>query len=236
MISTSILSEFPTFASFVDPKYKMQWLKDLYRVSAFSSGLLLGQGLVLTAAHAVNQKKCARILYKDRLIKAEVLVRLQDIDIMLLKVKDSGLGSNNHAVGFSNSVNLGEKLYIVGFPLPDILDFQPLFYSIDVTALEIKNKPHLIQVNGDIWEGCSGMILVNDRLEVAGVINSKKSNNPSIKKIPHDWNFATRAEYFINSIEAYLPRRSQRQHLKLSPQKLASHLHRYAVPILACEK
>ena len=154
---------------------------------------------------------------------------------MLLEFDDSEFEEQIPHLELSfEPVTLGQKVFGVSFPLADEMNFQPTFYNSDVSSVKIEKEPHLFKLNSEMSEGCSGMCVVNEFAKVVGVVTTKAEASANGGEIPADWNFATRTEYFIDSIKPHLPR-SSRQQGRLSPEELASHLNRNAVTVLACE-
>jgi hypothetical protein len=138
-------------------------------------------------------------------------------------------------IGFSSSsLALGQKLYGVGFPLPDSINFNSLFYEVTVSRLKIDQKPKLFQFNGELSQGCSGCSLVNDRCQIVGVAVRKAQKRNSSPDLPNDWNLGVKKEYFYNAIEKYIPCRSTSPCPRLSAESIARKLNQAAVVVLGC--
>jgi S1-C subfamily serine protease len=229
---------FNDFFSIQTKKEKLEQLELLHRVKSSSSGALVGRNLVLTANHAIEDDECAKILYKETVLEAKVLVRFPKIDVMLLEFDDSNIVGDVQRLEFGFSeARLGQKCYSTGYPLADMVGFNPVFYSFEVSRLKVDQKPHVFQLNkNEVSKGCSGMPVVNDRLEVLGVVTSKAGNLMFGEELPKNWGFATKSQYFANSIKRYLPASSAHRHARLSSEKIATHLEATAVLVLACEK
>lgn len=226
-----------TFAEYLLFRNNADKVAKLHRVRATSSGSIIGKGLVLTAAHAVSRNETAKILYKEKVVKAQVLERLPKIDVMLLKFDDSEFEEPIPHLELSfEPVTLGQKVFGVSFPLADEMNFQPTFYNSDVSSVKIQNEPHLYQLNSELSEGCSGMCVVNDSAKVVGVVNSKAEALANGGETPADWNFATATRYFVDSIQRYLPQSSNTPKPRLSNELLAQKLNRTAALVLACAR
>lgn len=225
-----------TFAEYLLFKNNADKVAKLHRVRAVSSGSIIGNGLVLTAAHAIDRTETAKILYKDKVVKARILERMPKIDVMLLKFDDSEFEEQIPHLELSfKAVTLGQKVFGVSFPLADEMNFQPTFYNSDVSSVKIQNEPHLFQLNSELSEGCSGMCVVNDAAKIVGVVNTKAQARANGGEIPADWNFATSTRFFRDSIQRYLPHSSNRPCPQLSSELLARKLNRTAVLVLACD-
>jgi S1-C subfamily serine protease len=178
----------------------------------------VGRNLVLTANHTVNENETAKILFKNIVLEAVVVKRLPEIDVMLLEFDDSNIVGDVPRLEFGFSeARLGEKCYSTGYPLADMVGFNPVFYSFEVSRLKVDQKPNFFQLSkNEVSKGCSGMPVVNDRLEVLGVVTSKAGNLMFGEELPNNWCFATKSQYFANAIKRYLPASSAHRHARLS--------------------
>jgi S1-C subfamily serine protease len=224
-----------SFAEYFLFKDNAEKVTRLHNVGAMSSGSLVGQGLVLTVAHAVENDESPKIIYKNKILKAKVLFKHTDVDAMLLSFDPSSFEGDLPYLEFGNTVNLGENVYGLGFPLPEKLNFQPVFYSAQVASTDIYRAPQYFQFSGEISNGCSGTALVNDFGKVQGIV-SKKAEPYNDMELPNNWNLAVSTPYFINEIKRYLPPTSRDQQSRMSSQRIARILEDTAVVVLACEK
>jgi S1-C subfamily serine protease len=226
-----------TFAESLLFKNNADKVARLHRVRAVSSGSIIGNGLVLTAAHAIDRNETAKILYKEKVVKARILERLPKIDVMLLKFDDSEFEEPIPHLELSfEPVTLGQKVVGVSFPLADEMNFQPTFYNSDVSSVKIENEPHLFKLNSELSEGCSGMCVVNDAAKVVGVVNSKAEARANGGEIPADWNYATSTRCFRDSIQRYLPQSSNSAYPRYTTEAIAKKLNQAAVVVLGCGK
>ena len=228
-------NDIPSFKDFIDLKTKKDALDKIRSIRAASSGAFVGDGLVLTASHAVAKSERAKIFYKDRVCDAETLVRLPELDILLLGITDRNLIGQIPTLGFSDSVlSLGQQLYGVGFPLPDKVNFNSLFYEVRVSRLEIELNPDVFMCSGELSQGCSGMCLVDDRCQIVGVVVRKAKARMRYPDLPNDWNIGVKQESFFDSIEKYIPYRLKSFSPRLSVETIARRLNETAVVVLAC--
>ena len=224
-----------SFAEYFLFKDNAQKVTRLQNVGAMSSGSLVGQGLVLTVAHALESDESPKIKYRNKILKAKILYKHPDVDAMLLGFDPSSFDGDLPYLGFSNTVNLGEKVYGLGFPLPEKLNFQPVFYRADATSTHIYRAPQYFQFCGQISSGCSGTVLVNDFGKVVGIV-SKKAEPYNDTGFPNDWNLAVSTPYFIDEIKRYLPSTSRDQQSRMSSHRIAKILEDTAVVVLACDR
>jgi S1-C subfamily serine protease len=226
-----------TFAEYLLFKNNADKVAKLHRVRATSSGSIIGNGLVLTAAHAIDRNEAAKILYRQKVVKARILERMPKIDVMLLEFEDSEFEEQIPHLELSfEPVTLGQKVFGVSFPLADEMNFQPTFYNSDVSSVKIENESHLFKLNSELSEGCSGMNVVNEFAKVVGVVNSRAEALANGGETPADWNFATSTRYFWDSIQKYLPKRLARHNSRLSTESIAKKLTQTSVVVLACER
>ena len=223
-----------SFAEYFLFKDNAEKVTRLHNVGAMSSGSLVGQGLVLTVAHSLEKHESPKIIYRNKILNAKVLFKHPDFDAMLLRFDPSFFDGDLPYLEFGNTVNLGENVYGLGFPLPEKLNFQPVFYRADVTSTDIYRAPQHFQFCGEISGGCSGTALVNDFGKVVGVV-SKKAEPYHDMEFPNNWNLAVATPYFIRSIKRYLPPNFRNQQSRLPSQKIAKILKNTAVVVLACE-
>jgi S1-C subfamily serine protease len=224
-----------SFKEFASRRSKADQLQLIHGAKSCSSGALVGRNLVLTANHTVNENESAKILFKNIVLEAVVVKRLPEIDVMLLAFDDSTLIGDVPSLDFGFSTpRLGEKCYSTGYPLGELVGFNPVFYSFEVSRLKVDRKPPFFQFNSEVSKGCSGMPVVNDRLEVLGVVNSKASGVLGGESLPSNWGFATKSQYFKESIQKYLPLIHMRPKPRLSSEAIAKKLNKAAVVVLAC--
>jgi S1-C subfamily serine protease len=228
--------DIPSFCDFIEFKTKRDALDKIQSIRASSSGAFVGEGLVLTAAHAIEGNQRAKVLYKNFVLDAEILVRLPKLDVMLLGLTERKFIGEIPKIGFSDSrLGVGQKLFGVGFPLPDKVNFNSLFYEMTVSRLKIDRSPHLFQFSGELSQGVSGASLVNDRCQVVGVAVRKAQKRNNSLDLPNDWNLGVKQEYFFNAIEKYIPCRSASACPRLSAESIARRLNQTAVVVLACD-
>lgn len=223
-----------SFTEFVAMRSKSERLQMLHGVESCATGTLVGRNLVLTVDHAIQHDESAKIMYKDTVLEAGVLARMPDIDVMLLEFDDSALAEDVPWLdfGFADPL-LGQKGYSIGYPLADMVGFIPVFYSFEVTRLKVDKKP-FFQFNSEVSGGCSGSIVVNDMMEIMGVVTSKAKSRLRGVETPTDWGFATKSQYFKDTIQKYLSPINMRPKPRLTSEEIARRLSQTAVVVLGC--
>jgi S1-C subfamily serine protease len=225
------------FKDYFSTRDKAEILRKTYKVHTSSSGSLVGDGLVLTAAHAIRDNDQPRIFYREKVLDADVVYRDLYSDIMLLKFDAGRLSGKLPHLEIADSVKIGQSAYSVGFPLGFHTNFEPFFYKVDVTSVKSQLRPNFFHLNGEFTVGCSGMAICNQLGQVIGVFSGKLEPADEDEVYPADWNLASSAEYFSRKLEKYLPASTSKiQRAYLTQERLASKLLSSAVVVFATGK
>ena len=130
---------------------------------------------------------------------AKVLLTDEKNDIAILQPLEDRLVLKWLPLADSNTVKLGSKLWIIGFPLSDILGKSPRITQGIVSAnVGLKDDPTLFQVSAAIQPGNSGGPVINEKNQVIGIATSKLSDRYAIGKtgqVPQNVNFAVKINY-----------------------------------------
>lgn len=134
------------------------------------SGFFISEdGLILTAAHVVEDQKSVRVETKAGFtLNATVLRRNNDKDTALLKVDGHNLACLNTAPSLPA---VGTDLYAVGAPMGDELKFS-VSKGI-VSGIRNINDCDYIQTDTELNPGNSGGPLVNSAGQVVGLVSWK---------------------------------------------------------------
>jgi S1-C subfamily serine protease len=224
-----------SFGEYYYFKNEAEKVSVVHRVKSTATGSFFSDaGLILTVAHAVEPSERAKIVYNGRIIKASVIYRDNESDIMILSIDPNEVESiYSLNFGESNS-RLGEKIFGLGYPHADFLNFEPVFCSMNVTSTAIEDMPDCFHHDGQHLErGMSGMCLVNDRCQIVGMskmIRKLESSGENLMQC----NIAVYAESLRKVLKKYTPSIfSQR---KLSQPEIAERLLASSVTVLACER
>ena len=137
---------------------------------AFGTGFFItGNGVIITCAHVIESANRIVIKTDGREYTAEVLSRNNDLDLAVLKI------NYNNPCHFKitdfNTVNLGDRLSVLGFPLPDILSSDIRFTEGSLSSRSgLKSDPIYFQHSAPTQPGNSGGPVLNARFEVVGVV------------------------------------------------------------------
>jgi len=156
-------------------------------------------GWFLTAAHVVMDAKRVEIILKDQKVSAQIIRIDRTNDIALLKAKGSFTALK---LGESEKVKLGESVFTVGFPLPEIQGENPKLTRGDISSLSgIKDDPRCFQISVPVQPGNSGGPLCKEDGSVIGMI-VQRLNDKYIYEyfgtLPQNVNYAIKSSYFTN--------------------------------------
>lgn len=148
---------------------------DQVRLSGFRVDPQSGQIIFEEKAVKVLEYKYEVVLPSlNRRFSADLIGWSPDVDLALLKI--SGISKNDYYVGKagdSDKVKVGETVYVIGSPMriPNSVTkgiVSKLHWRHGLMAVE-----DYIQVDAAVNRGNSGGVLLNDRGELIGIINSK---------------------------------------------------------------
>jgi len=154
-------------------------------------------GLILTAHHVVNAaSKISVRVGSGTSYPATLQATSSQSDLVLLRVPAAT--PEFLPLAKPQSVRLGEHVFTVGFPLPQVLGSEPKFTEGSVSALSgPQGNAEFLQVSVPVQPGNSGGPLVNDAGEVVGIVTSTAAVLPLLKATgtaPQNINWALRSE------------------------------------------
>jgi S1-C subfamily serine protease len=104
--------------------------------------------------------------------KVKVIAESSDDDLAVLQTIDAAPSIPATVAVNSAEPQLGEKVFTVGFPDPDVLGNNAKFTEGSVSGLSV-NTNRLLQISVPVQPGNSGGALVNEKGEAIGVIVSR---------------------------------------------------------------
>ncbi len=120
-------------------------------------------------------------------------------DIALLEVKNFSLSDKINPFPIANikKVNVGEKVYAVGFPDSSKFGLRPkITDGLLNSASGYQDDPRFFQVSIPIQPGNSGSPVINEQGQVVGIIT--KTVSRSSEHIYQNLNYALKINYVIN--------------------------------------
>jgi len=168
--------------------------------SADSSGtgfFITNNGVIVTCAHVIEGVNRITVKINNTEYPAQVLNRNNDTDLAILKINYNN-PFHFKIVDFSN-VNLGDKLSVLGYPLPDVLSTDIRFTEGSLSARSgLKSVQFYFQHSAPTQPGNSGGPIINSNFEVVGVaaavINDSYVKNETGLN-PQNINFGVKSGY-----------------------------------------
>jgi len=175
--------------------------------SAGTGFFITGNGVVVTCAHVIESASRVVVKTDGREYTAEVLSRNDDIDLAVLKINYNN--PRHFKITDFNTVNLGDRLSVLGFPLPDILSDDIRFTEGSLSSRSgLKSDPIYFQHSAPTQPGNSGGPVINARFEVIGVaaaiINDSAVRN-STGSNPQNINFGIKSGYIDSLLNNIRP-------------------------------
>lgn len=164
-------------------------------------------GVIVTCAHVIEDASRVTVLVNDKEYPAEILAANSETDVAILKIDYRN--PRHFKIANFNTVNLADRLSVLGFPLSNILGSDIRFTEGSVSARNgIKSDPISFQHSAPTQPGNSGGPILNSRLEVIGIA-AAVINDDLVKRdagsIPQNINFGVKSDYIqplLNNIRA----------------------------------
>ncbi len=163
--------------------------------SGFGSGLLINGGYVLTCWHVVDGGDKVSVSCQGKDYAATVVQKDPANDIAVLRVTDAPLGA---PLRFSD-VKLGENVFTLGFPHPDLQGFDVKFTTGSISALTGPGStPVYYQISAPLQSGNSGGPLFDEQGNLVGMVAAKLDSLMTLAAtgdLPQNVNYAIKADY-----------------------------------------
>lgn len=139
------------------------------------SGFLINDNLIVTNHHVVVDSTVIRCFIKDQSFDANIVSRDQSNDLALLQIQEKpGRGHVFLQIGDAFSVNQGQSVFAMGFPLTDLLGSQMRVHSGIISALTgYEGRSSQFQLEMTLNPGNSGGPVLDRNGRVIGVVTSK---------------------------------------------------------------
>jgi len=172
--------------------------------TANSSGtgfFINNNGVIVTCAHVIEGYNRITVKINNTEYDAEILRVNNETDLAVLKINYNN--PNHFKIGNFDALNLGDRLAVLGFPLPDYLTSDIRFTEGSLSARSgLKSAATYFQHSAPTQPGNSGGPILNSRYEVIGVaaaiINDSIVQNET-GSIPQNINFGIKSN-FINPL------------------------------------
>ena len=174
------------------------------KLKATGSGFFITKdGYFLTNHHVVEGSHKIELMTVSGIIKAHVVRIDPDVDIALLKAETGTYAT----LPFFQTIapTLGEDIFTIGFPMPDIQGFSPKMTKGVISGLNgIRDEDLNYQIDASIQPGNSGGPLVNNNGEVVGVIVASLRDSYIAEKkgvLPQNVNYAIKAKHVLDFLD-----------------------------------
>ena len=159
-------------------------------------------GYFLTNYHVVQGGSLIQLRTVSGNTNAKVLLVDPAIDLALLKADGNGFVPLPFAKETESS--LGEDIFTIGFPMPEIQGFNPKLTKGVISGLSgIRDTPVLYQIDAAIQPGNSGGPVVNSRGEMIGMIVSSLREDLVVDRhgaVPQNVNYAIKKKYILDFV------------------------------------
>ena len=143
---------------------------------SYGSGVIMtSDGYIMTNAHVVDGVTRVKVqLFDGRTYDATVIGADENTDIAVIKIKETGLPAA--VFGNSDSVMIGDEIYVVGNPLGVELVFSLTCGNVSSVNREVEIQDTLmclLQIDAAVNPGNSGGPMADISGNVIGIINAK---------------------------------------------------------------
>ena len=168
------------------------------------SGFFIGPDLVLTNQHVIDSADEISVVYDGQEHGSEVLFSDEEYDIALLKVPFE----NSVYFAFSNQYSLASDIFVMGYPLSDVLGSDIRITNGIVNSMSgLDGDSNFIQISAQVQPGNSGGPVIDDEFKVVGMATSRLSDLYMLGKsstIPQNVNFAIKSQMLALFLSQYL--------------------------------
>jgi S1-C subfamily serine protease len=162
---------------------------------------MVSQGLAVTNWHVVEGHRRITLQFRGgRRVGARVHLKdaLNDVALLMPEEEDP----NRPAIPLAGEIpEMGETVFTIGFPAPDLMGQQPKLTSGVVSSLSgIEDDPRFIQMSVPTQPGNSGGPLLNRKGEVIGMVTAKLNPTYALKSngfLPENVGYAIKVDYLI---------------------------------------
>lgn len=174
--------------------------------------LVTKEGLVLTSYHIVINNKKIEVVFPQKNITKEAIIKIQDPqnDIVLLEIKNINFSELfNEPIPYSiadiSLAKTGQEIFTLGFPLGDAMGTRPRLSTGKIDSLfGLRDDPRHFQISNPLQPGNSGGPLFNNKGELVGIVVSgldAKYLYENYGIIPQNVNFAIKISFVKNLLD-----------------------------------
>ncbi|MCX5662950.1 MAG: serine protease [Planctomycetota bacterium] len=152
-------------------------------------------GHVATAAHVISGASKVWVLYTGKKLEAQIIAQSRSLDLAILKIEAKP--SIWLPITAQGGENLGDAIFTIGFPVPDLIGAQPVYNDGSISAIAgIDGDTSFLQVSIPIQPGNSGGPVVLSDGRVVGVVSFMAAIGPFLRRtgtLPQNVNWAVRS-------------------------------------------
>ena len=177
----------------------------LSQTSTGTGFFITADGMIVTCAHVIENAKKITVKVGDKDYTAQVLSKNTDNDLAIIKINYRTPYHFNIAE-FKN-VELGDKVYVLGFPLSELLGSDIRLTDGIISAKSgINTDQRYFQISAPVQPGNSGGPIFNESFSVIGVAAVKLNDISTLiasGSIPQNINFGVKGD-LIKSLNSTL--------------------------------
>ena len=171
----------------------------------FGSGFFItDDGYLLTNHHVVEKARAVRVQIGEEILEAVVVETDPDTDLAILKVEGSftpaAFASGNHA-------RLGQTVFTVGFPIPELQGVSPKVTKGVISSLRgLQDDSQSYQIDAAVQPGNSGGPLADEFGAVVGVVVARLGDQVVMEAtgaIPQNVNYAIKKAYVLAFLQGH---------------------------------
>lgn len=172
-------------------------------LKGFGSGFIITpDGFLLTNHHVVKDAIQVKVKTEKEILPAQIVAQDIENDIALLKIN-----GKYEPVTFSakNIATLGETVFTVGFPMPDLQGFSPKITKGIISSLNgIQDDVRMYQIDAAVQRGNSGGPLADEKGNIVGIVVASMNEilvAQTTGSLPQNINYAIKKSYILELVQ-----------------------------------
>ena len=170
----------------------------------FGSGFIItADGYLLSNYHVVKGAREIKIRTQDKTLDARLVEADRENDLALLKIEGSFVPLS---FAESASAELGQTVFTVGFPMPNLQGFSPKVTKGVLSSLRgMQDDVRNYQIDAAIQPGNSGGPLADESGNVVGVVVAKLNDAYVLDRsgsVPQNVNYAVKKSYALAFLQS----------------------------------
>jgi V8-like Glu-specific endopeptidase len=155
-----------------------------------------GDGIIVTCAHVIEEGTRITVKVNNSEYTAQVLTKNTNTDLAILKINYRNPA--HFKITNFNTANLGDKVFVLGFPLSSLLGSDIRLTDGIVSAKSGMNSDQTyFQLSAPVQPGNSGGPIFNSKFEILGIAAAKLNDMAALLStgsIPQNINFGVKSE------------------------------------------